>query len=188
MWYRHQTFGLLNGHRPFNEDAHVLNFLNDVKGHKVVELYVEHFKDNEVVNDYVGDQVVPIEIDCDNTSTGSKVVGALKESVVVEVVNACEVERESVVAERESEVVIEVVNVFEIEREFVVGEVVVEVLNSSEVEQEVVVAEVERVSVVRGVEGECVVAGVEGERQSVVDGYSDEDNLDEDYVLESEEE
>lgn len=48
LWYRYPALGLFNGRRPFNEDADVIEFLKDVKGHDEVEFFVEHWVDNQI--------------------------------------------------------------------------------------------------------------------------------------------
>lgn len=47
VWYRHPALGLDIGCKPFKDDSDVYVFLNDVRGHEVINFYVEHIVDEE---------------------------------------------------------------------------------------------------------------------------------------------
>lgn len=44
IWYCNPKYDLSNGLRPLNNYVAVLQFANDIKGYKEVDIYVEHLR------------------------------------------------------------------------------------------------------------------------------------------------
>lgn len=49
LWYRHPEKDLSTGLKELRNDQHVIQFIQDVKGHSTMGLYVEHLMDTPVV-------------------------------------------------------------------------------------------------------------------------------------------
>ncbi|KAK2427339.1 hypothetical protein QL285_025923 [Trifolium repens] len=49
LWYCDPSLSFSRGLRPLNNDNDLLNFVGDVKGFEVVDVYVEHIVDNPLV-------------------------------------------------------------------------------------------------------------------------------------------
>ncbi|WJX76741.1 hypothetical protein P8452_60124 [Trifolium repens] len=49
LYYRHPQLALSRGLRPLNCDDNVLTFIEDIKGHEVVEVYLEHLVDTPIL-------------------------------------------------------------------------------------------------------------------------------------------
>ncbi|XP_058759381.1 uncharacterized protein LOC131632657 [Vicia villosa] len=42
LWYWHSKYAFSRGLRPLNDDKDVLNFMEDIRGYKLIDIYVEH--------------------------------------------------------------------------------------------------------------------------------------------------
>ena len=84
LWYRNPVLGLFNGRRPFNNDEDVVAFLNDVKGHDEVDIYVEHWAEaveviNEKACEVIEERELSVEIISENVCGEAVVESALKD-------------------------------------------------------------------------------------------------------------
>lgn len=73
VWYRHPALGLDIGCKPFMNDADVLVFLNDVRGHDVINIYIEHVleEEPEIIKEPYLLEFTPVDVD---KGKGSEVV------------------------------------------------------------------------------------------------------------------
>lgn len=60
LWYRHPERDLSNGLRELNNDQDVRRFNDDVKGHSLVDVYVEHLIETLVFGEKFGSSEVEV--------------------------------------------------------------------------------------------------------------------------------
>ena len=109
LWYRNPKFSFTRGLRPLNNDRDVLQFGQDVVGHEVIDVYVEHKVSDppEIVD--------PSELDKVIEDDDVELIGVAEPNIAV--AEHCEVEPETAEHEPEPEPNIDVVETAEHEHE-----------------------------------------------------------------------
>ncbi|XP_058784134.1 uncharacterized protein LOC131658902 [Vicia villosa] len=82
LWYWNPNFSFSHGLRPLNNDSDVLRFMEDVRGFKVVDIYVEHKVEEVSIDDVIFEEEVTVEVEVNNEEEVN-----VEENVEVEVDN-----------------------------------------------------------------------------------------------------
>ncbi|XP_058755919.1 uncharacterized protein LOC131629134 [Vicia villosa] len=68
LWFWHSKYAFSRGLRPLNDDKDVLNFMEDIRGYKLIDIYVEHKVEEVNIEDVRFDDAIDEEVNVEEAN------------------------------------------------------------------------------------------------------------------------